>query len=111
MSNDENNKKSKNESTMPKPKRVYKLRIYKDDEEPFDSILNAVDEGVLKMESGKKYTLKQIVELTDPDLWSRLYNYTKRCMGASFATKYYREEIYTVKMVDPDQSPIRYMKD
>jgi hypothetical protein len=111
MSKNENNKNSKNEGKALKPKRVYKLRIYNDDEQPFEKILNAVNEGATKMEPGKKYTLRKIVELSDPNLWHTLSYYTRRCMGASFATKYYKEEIYTVKMVDPDQSPIRYLKD
>ena len=111
MENDNKQENSTNESSMPKMKRLYKLRIYKDTEEPFNSILNATSDGFPKMVPGKKYTLRQIVELGDPKLWGTLQNYTRRCMGASFATKYYKGEIITVRMIDPNQSPIRYVND
>ena len=91
------------------PKRHYRLRIYKVDESPFDDILRAVYDGVPKMIPGNKYTLRQIVELSNPRLWNRMEYYTRRYMGASFATEYYKLNIDTVKMVDPDQSPIRYL--
>lgn len=63
------------------------------------------------MVEGKKYTLKQIVELGAPGLWETLSYYTRRCMGASFATQYYKDAIQNVKMVDVNQSPIRYLSE
>ena len=102
-------KKNTNKSTIPKPKRAYRLHIYTDDEEPFNDILCAVTKGCSEMKPGKKYTLKQIVEFGDPELWGTLSNYTKRCMGASFATESFTDEIYTVTMVDPNKSPIKYL--
>ena len=104
-------KNAVNASASPVPKRHYRLHIYKENEAPFDAVLNAVDLGFLQMVEGKKYTLKQIVELGTPGLWSTMNHYTRRCMGALFAAKYYKDTIHTVRMIDVNQSPIRYLSD
>ena len=103
-------KNNGNVDVSPVHKRYYRLRIYQENEAPFDAILEAVNLGYLQMVKGKKHTLKQIVELGIPGLWGTLSYYTRRCMGASFATQYYKDAIRTVKMVNPDQSPIKYLR-
>ena len=106
------NNSSDNTNKTLKPKRIYKLRIYDSSEEPFNQVLAAAENGCSQMEYGKKYTFRQIVDLGDPCLWGLLKgNYVRRCMGASFATRYYLGKIDYVKMVNPDQSPIKYYKD
>ena len=104
-------KNTVNASASPVPKRHYRLHIYKENEAPFDAVLNAVHLGFLQMVEGKKYTLKQIVELGAPGFWDTMNHYTRRCMGASFTTMYYKLNVYPVIMVDPDQSPIRYLSE
>ncbi len=93
-------------------KKYYsQLKFYTDYEEPMCSILSAAKDGIPKMKIGKKYQLKQIVELGKAGLWDSLTNYQKKCVGATFSAKCGKGEFSSIKIDDPEKSPLKYIKD
>ena len=89
---------------------VSRLKTYREYEEPMRSILDAVDSGICKMKSNKKYQLRQIVELENPKLWKSLSNYEKRSVGHTFAMLYLKRYGDDLMLWDQYQAPRKYIR-
>ena len=91
-------------------KRFYsKLNYLPDDEYPMTSVLRAINNAIPYMVPGKRYELREIIELGAPGLWDRFKQLEKKCIGYTVAGLVSKGEITDIYYYDPNKRPLKYL--
>lgn len=88
---------------------MFKLEYLDKEIAPMSRVLLAVHYAIPKMEFGKRYLLRELVEMGTPGLWNKFNSREKKNIGYTFAGMVSNNEIPEIDYYDPNQRPIKYV--